>query len=168
MAAEPVQLPTSGSLAGILDVLETDEDFRALISDEIEVPESDIDPSITVGVPEGLRPALAAGAAGTRPVVLVVASGREAEEMVEAIRSWYSGDPNDVAQLEAWETLPRTSFASRRYRGEPYGGVPQTDAPSRGKQAVWPHQDSRHAGAFPDSACGCGLGGCGAAGVLPR
>ena len=77
MAAEPVQLPTSGSLAGILDVLETDEDFRALISDEIEVPESDIDPSITVGVPEGLRPALAAGAAGTRPVVLVVASGRE-------------------------------------------------------------------------------------------
>ena len=100
MAAEPVQLPTSGSLAGILDVLETDEDFRALISGEIEVPESDIDPSITVGVPEGLRPALAAGAAGTRPVVLVVASGREAEEMVEAIRSWYSGDPNDVAQLE--------------------------------------------------------------------
>ena len=90
MAAEPVQLPTSGSLAGILDVLETDEDFRALISDEIEVPESDIDPSITVGVPEGLRPALAAGAAGTRPVVLVVASGREAEEMVEAIRSWHS------------------------------------------------------------------------------
>ena len=161
MAAEPVQLPTSGSLAGILDVLETDEDFRALISDEIEVPESDIDPSITVGVPEGLRPALAAGAAGTRPVVLVVASGREAEEMVEAIRSWYSGDPNDVAQLEAWETLPHERLS-------PYGGVPQTDAPSRGKQAVWPHQDSRHAGAFPDSACGCGLGGCGAAGVLPR
>ena len=72
MAAEPVQLPTSGSLAGILDVLETDEDFRALISGEIEVPESDIDPSITVGIPEGLRPALAAGASGTRPVVFVV------------------------------------------------------------------------------------------------
>lgn len=65
MAAEPVQLPTSGSLAGILDVLEIDEDFRALISGEIEVPESDIDPSITVGIPEGLRPALAAGASGT-------------------------------------------------------------------------------------------------------
>ena len=113
MAADPVQLPTSGSLAGILDVLETDEDFRALISDEIEVPESDIDPSITVGVPEGLRPALAAGAAGTRPVVLVVASGREAEEMVEAIRSWYSGDPNDVAQLEAWETLPHERLSPR-------------------------------------------------------
>ena len=113
MAAEPVQLPTSGSLAGILDVLETDKDFRALISGEIEVPESDIDPSITVGIPEGLRPALAAGASGTRPVVLVVASGREAEETVEAIRSWYSGDPNDVAQLEACETLPHERLSPR-------------------------------------------------------
>ena len=113
MAAEPVQLPTSGSLAGILDVLETDEDFRALISGEIEVPESDIDPSITVGIPEGLRPALAAGASGTRPVVFVVASGREAEETVETIRSWYSGDPNDVAQLEAWETLPHERLSPR-------------------------------------------------------
>lgn len=52
MAAEPVQLPTSGSLAGILDVLETDEDFRALISDEIEVPESDIDPASPLAFPK--------------------------------------------------------------------------------------------------------------------
>ena len=78
--AQPPQLPTAGSLAGILDVLETDDDFRALIAGEIEEPESDIDPSITVGVPDGLRPALAAGAAGKQPVVLVVASSREAEE----------------------------------------------------------------------------------------
>lgn len=53
--AQPPQLPTAGSLAGILDVLETDDDFRALIAGEIEEPESDIDPSITVGVPDGLR-----------------------------------------------------------------------------------------------------------------
>ena len=46
--AQPPQLPTAGSLAGILDVLETDDDFRALIAGEIEEPESDIDPSITV------------------------------------------------------------------------------------------------------------------------
>ena len=30
--AQPPQLPTAGSLAGILDVLETDDDFRALIA----------------------------------------------------------------------------------------------------------------------------------------
>ena len=52
MAAEPVQLPTSGSLAGILDVLETDEDFRALISGEIEVPESDIDLALPLAFPK--------------------------------------------------------------------------------------------------------------------
>ena len=103
----------AAELSGILDVLETDDDFRALISGEVEEPESDIDPSITVGVPEGLRPALAAGAAGSRPVVLVVASGREAEETVEAIRSWYGGDPQDVAQLEAWETLPHERLSPR-------------------------------------------------------
>ena len=45
----------AAELSGILDVLETDDDFRALISGEVEEPESDIDPSITVGVPEGLR-----------------------------------------------------------------------------------------------------------------
>ena len=53
--AQPPQLPTAGSLAGILDVLETDDDFRALIAGEIEEPESDIDPSITVGVPPAAK-----------------------------------------------------------------------------------------------------------------
>ena len=83
--AQPPQLPTAGSLAGILDVLETDDDFRALIAGEIEEPESDIDPSITVGVPDGLRPALAAGAAGKQPVVLVVVPG-----MTETQTMWRS------------------------------------------------------------------------------
>ena len=102
MAAEPVQLPTSGSLAGILDVLETDEDFRALISDEIEVPESDIDPSITVGVPEGLRPALAAGAAGTRPVVL--SGGFRARGRGKWLRRFVRGIP---AIQTMWHSLKR-------------------------------------------------------------
>ena len=113
MAAEPVQSKPAGSLAGILDVLETDDDFRSLIAGEVEEPESGTDPSITIGVPEGLRPALAAGAAGGRPVVIVVASSREAEETVEAIRSWYDGNPDDVVQLEAWETLPHERLSPR-------------------------------------------------------
>ena len=70
-------------------------------------------------MPEGLRPALAAAIAqGTngnsgKPVVLVVASGREAEETVGSLRSWYDGDPNDIAQLEAWETLPHERLSPR-------------------------------------------------------
>lgn len=169
MAAEPVQLPTSGSLAGILDVLETDKDFRALISGEIEVPESDIDPSITVGIPEGLRPALAAGASGTRPVVLVVASGREAEETVEAIRSWYSGDPNDVAQLEAWETLPHERLSPRADTVASRMAVfHRLKHPQEGSKLFGPHPHSRHAGAIPDPASGCRFGRRGAFGVFPR
>ena len=64
--AQPPQLPTAGSLAGILDVLETDDDFRALIAGEIEEPESDIDPSITVGVPDSRRCGQTAGRARRR------------------------------------------------------------------------------------------------------
>ena len=109
------------SLSGLLDSLKSDPTFRDLASGGVAAPESDIDPTITAGVPEGLRPALAAAIAvgdverevAAKPVVLVVASGREAEETVEAIRSWYPGDPNDVAQLEAWETLPHERLSPR-------------------------------------------------------
>lgn len=97
--AQPPQLPTAGSLAGILDVLETDDDFRALIAGEIEEPESDIDPSITVGVPDGLRPALAAGAAGKQPVVLVVASSREAR------KPWSPSVPGMTETQTMWRSL---------------------------------------------------------------
>ncbi len=32
---------------------------------------------------------------------------------MEALRSWYDGDPNDIAQLEAWETLPHERLSPR-------------------------------------------------------
>ncbi|WP_055427074.1 transcription-repair coupling factor [Bifidobacterium aesculapii] len=110
----------NGSLAGLLDgLVAADPVFRTVAAGEVEPPEG-IDDSIVVGMPEGLRPALAAaiakgGAAGAsaKPVVLVVASGREAEETVGALRSWYDGDPNDIAQLEAWETLPHERLSPR-------------------------------------------------------
>ena len=59
----------------------------------------DADPSILVGAPNGIRPALAAASADRKPVVIVVPSGREAEDLVGDLRSWYDGDPNEVAQL---------------------------------------------------------------------
>ena len=108
----------NGSLVGVLSKLEQDKVFHQLAVGDIEVSD-DVDNSILAGVPEGLRPALAAaiaqgvnGGAG-KPVVLVVASGREAEETVGSLRSWYDGDPNDIAQLEAWETLPHERLSPR-------------------------------------------------------
>ncbi|KAB8287519.1 transcription-repair coupling factor [Bifidobacterium ramosum] len=108
-------MPTDGSLTGILDALGSDPQFHGLIVGDIDaVTGKDIDPAITIGIPEGLRPALAAAVAARRaPVVLVVASGREAEETVNALRSWYDGDPNEIAQLEAWETLPHERLSPR-------------------------------------------------------
>ena len=137
--------PIDGSLAGVLDQLLKDPNFRALAAGDITPSEeSGADPSILAGMPDGLRPALAAAIAqglaqgdaaqaaapttmrtaqqnagdesghhAGRPVVLVVASGRESEETVGALRSWYDGDPNDIAQLEAWETLPHERLSPR-------------------------------------------------------
>ena len=108
----------NGSLVGILSGLEQDKTFLRLATGDIEVSD-DVDNSVRAGIPEGLRPALAAaigqGVAGKpgKPVVLVVASGREAEETVGSLRSWYDGDPNDIAQLEAWETLPHERLSPR-------------------------------------------------------
>ena len=108
----------NGSLAGILSELEQDKTFLKLAAGDIEASD-DVDNSVLAGIPEGLRPALAAaigqGVTGKpgKPVVLVVASGREAEETVGSLRSWYDGDPNDIAQLEAWETLPHERLSPR-------------------------------------------------------
>ncbi|KAA8821665.1 transcription-repair coupling factor [Bifidobacterium vespertilionis] len=102
-----------GTLAHLLDGLQADPSFKALADGRIDVPESDVDPTLTIGAPDGMRTALAAAVASRVPVVLVVASGREAEETVDALRSWYAGDPNDIAQLEAWETLPHERLSPR-------------------------------------------------------
>lgn len=113
-AKAPHNTPINGSLTGLLDALDHDATFHRLAAGDIEAySDRDTDPTITVGIPEGLRPALAAATARRAPVVLVVASGREAEETVNALRSWYDGDPNDIAQLEAWETLPHERLSPR-------------------------------------------------------
>ena len=91
-----------GSLCGILEQLDEDPAFHRLVSGGMSIADDkDIAPIITVGAPDGLRPAIAAAQAEHTPVVLGVASSREAEDTVNALRSWYGGDPNDIAQLEA-------------------------------------------------------------------
>ncbi|MBW3080735.1 transcription-repair coupling factor [Bifidobacterium saguinibicoloris] len=119
MAAETTGSdPVNGALAGVLDALLHDPAFRRVATGDVDETD-DIDGSVVVGAPEGVRPALAAAIAQgvdgkpARPVVLVVASGREAEETVGALRSWYDGDPGDIAQLEAWETLPHERLSPR-------------------------------------------------------
>ena len=68
---------------------------------------------VNVSSPVGIRPALVAKVAEQYPVVLVVPSGREADEVTDSIRDWYEGNQKDIAKLEAWETLPHERLSPR-------------------------------------------------------
>ena len=67
-----------GSLSGLLESLDRDPSFHALATDDFDRPDAAADPSIVVGAPEGVRPALAAAVARRFPAAYLVASGREA------------------------------------------------------------------------------------------
>ena len=66
---------------------------------------------LDVVAPAGARPALLALLAEPRPLVVVTATGREADELAAALRSYRSAD--DVAVLPAWETLPHERLSPR-------------------------------------------------------
>ena len=103
---------TYGSLAGMIPSLNADAAFRTLTVGDYELPQQG-EPALTVGAAAGIRPALAAAVAERRPVVMVVASDHEAETVESALRSWYAGDPGDVAMLRSWETLPHERLSPR-------------------------------------------------------
>ncbi|WP_125774717.1 transcription-repair coupling factor [Antribacter gilvus] len=64
--------------------------------------------------PAGVRPPLLAAAAQRRPLVVVTATGREADELATAIRAYLPDDhDDDVAVLPAWETLPHERLSPR-------------------------------------------------------
>lgn len=103
-----------GSLIGVLERLYHNLQFEGLATGELDRDDEDgIDPSLLISAPAGIRPALAAACARRKPVVLVMPSGREAEDAVDDIRSWYDGDPASVALLESWETLPHERLSPR-------------------------------------------------------
>ncbi|MFT8359349.1 MAG: transcription-repair coupling factor, partial [Bifidobacterium aquikefiri] len=102
-----------GSLSHLLEDLQRDSIFQKVVTGETDISESKTDPSTTLGIPEGLRPALIAATAARKTVIVITASGRDAEEMAGAIRSWYPGDPQEIALLDAWETLPHERLSPR-------------------------------------------------------
>lgn len=68
-----------------------------------------------IGAIEGIRGALEAQLAqeSGKLVVVVVPSGRLAYQTAEEIRSFYGGNPDDIAVLDAWETLPHERLSPR-------------------------------------------------------
>lgn len=64
--------------------------------------------------PVGVRPPLLAAAAERRPLVVVTATGREADELAGSLRAYLPDErSDDVAVLPAWETLPHERLSPR-------------------------------------------------------
>jgi transcription-repair coupling factor (superfamily II helicase) len=103
------------NVAGLLPVLSTDTAVARAVSLVPARGEVDV-----VG-PAGIRPPLLAALAGRpapagskragRPLVVVTATGRDADETAAALRCYLPDD--DVAVLPSWETLPHERLSPR-------------------------------------------------------
>ena len=65
----------------------------------------------TLVAPAGVRPALTALLAADRPIVVVTANGKDAEDVAASLESYLA--PEEVAILPAWETLPHERLSPR-------------------------------------------------------
>ena len=95
-------------LTGLLPLVLADTGAAAVVDHVRERGQVDV-----VG-PVGVRPALLAAASERRPLVVVTATGREADELAAAVRAYLPRDRADeVAVLPAWETLPHERLSPR-------------------------------------------------------
>ncbi|MBT1176287.1 transcription-repair coupling factor [Bifidobacterium callimiconis] len=125
MADERSAGTVDGTLVPLLARLADDRQFADIVNGgEGTGSAAALEPQLTIGAPLGIRPALAAAVcaaddttddtdAAPRTVIMVVPSSRDAEETAQSLRSWYAGDPNDIAVLQAWETLPHERLSPR-------------------------------------------------------
>jgi transcription-repair coupling factor (superfamily II helicase) len=91
------------SLAGLLDVVLADPSLGKVV---------DAVPGVLdLSAPDGLRPFVVAALARSRTVLVVTATGREAEELEAALGSVL--DPHRVALYPSWETLPHERLSPR-------------------------------------------------------
>ncbi|UNX55599.1 transcription-repair coupling factor [Georgenia sp. TF02-10] len=99
------------NLTGLLPPLRTDPAVAAAV-DLAAAPV--LAPQVSITVPLGVRaPLVAEIATGEpgRPVLVVTATGREADEAAGALRAFLPDD--DVAVFPAWETLPHERLSPR-------------------------------------------------------
>ncbi|WP_088321055.1 transcription-repair coupling factor [Kineosporia sp. R_H_3] len=101
------------TLRGLLDAVRSEPGVAALVETALTGSVAALD----VVAPTGVRPlavaALAAAAptGAGRPVLLVTATGREAEDLAAALRCYL--DPETVVEFPAWETLPHERLSPR-------------------------------------------------------
>jgi transcription-repair coupling factor (superfamily II helicase) len=97
------------SLTGLLDVLANDP----ALTKAVEAARGTARGELGLSAPSGLRPFIVASLAARagRPVLAVTATGREAEDLVNALGSLLPAD--SVAEFPAWETLPHERLSPR-------------------------------------------------------
>ena len=104
------------SLTPLLDVLVTDPIVRRILTTPMGTDHA-APPSLDIAVSAGARPPLIAALAGAqdssvrRPILAVTATGREAEDLVAALRCFLPSDV--VADFPSWETLPHERLSPR-------------------------------------------------------
>jgi len=110
------------SLTPLLDVLVTDPVMRDILtsptaSDATDGTVNGAREVLDIAVSAGARPPLIAALAGAhdrrvrRPILAVTATGREAEDLVAALRCFLPADV--VADFPSWETLPHERLSPR-------------------------------------------------------
>jgi transcription-repair coupling factor (superfamily II helicase) len=106
------------SLTPLLDVLVTDPVVRDLLSSPARSGGGQGSAEVLdIAVCAGARPSLIAALAGAhdpgvrRPILAVTATGREAEDLVAALRCFLPADV--VADFPSWETLPHERLSPR-------------------------------------------------------
>ncbi|MFD0704845.1 transcription-repair coupling factor [Alloscardovia venturai] len=105
------RLSLYGTLSSVADSLAQARDYEKIL-DEVRGAKSNIR---RIGAVAGVRSALETQLAkkSDSPIVVVVASDRQAIVTAEEIRSYYDGNPDDIAILNAWETLPHERLSPR-------------------------------------------------------
>ncbi|MFC3686871.1 transcription-repair coupling factor [Aquipuribacter hungaricus] len=97
------------TLTGLLPVLSEDPAVSTLV--DLADPSAADTGAVDVVCSEGLRPPLLAALAGRRPLLVVTATAREADDTVAGLRSFLP--EGAVAGFPAWETLPHERLSPR-------------------------------------------------------
>src|SRR5450631_388497 len=105
------------SLTPLLDLLVTDPTVRDILTSRAHLAGTEAPDVLDIAVSAGARPPLIAALAGAhdrsvrRPVLAVTATGREAEDLVAALRCFLPAEV--VADFPSWETLPHERLSPR-------------------------------------------------------
>ncbi|GAB78010.1 transcription-repair coupling factor [Austwickia chelonae] len=98
------------NLGSLVTALSVDESARRVL-DHARAGETLVDIAVAGGARPALVAALAENQAGPEPIVLVAATGREAEDLTTALRCFLP--PETVAHIPSWETLPHERLSPR-------------------------------------------------------